>query len=201
MPLNDVSGPTKFLLYIFQFLWQPLAGRHHRDHLKRAFEAEAPDTDSDDTDAVDCGICANRDACTQAGECAVNVAKEVAKLRKEVDTLKKRVNELEQEVSQQKFSLQGDDTKVSFYTSFPSYEALQAFYTFLNSSVDDLSCLKFDAENQEGKGKRCRSWTLPPMEEFFLTLVRLQLGLMEQDFAYRFDISAIYSFENNNHLD
>lgn len=70
--------------------------------------------------------------------------------------MKKRVNELEQQVSQQKFSLhniQGDDTKVSLYTSFSSYGALQAFYTFLNSSVVDLSYSKFDAENQGGKGK------------------------------------------------
>ena len=31
--------------------------------------------------------------------------------------------------------------------------------------------------------------SLPPMEEFFLTLVRLRLGLLEQDIAYRFGVS------------
>ena len=125
---------------------------------ERAFEAAVPDTDSDDSysGAVDRGVCANRDICTQAGECAVNVEKEAAKIREEIDTLKKQVNELEQQVSQQKFSLhniQGDDTEVSFYTSFPSYGALQAFCSFLGSSVDDLSYSKFDAEKQGGKGK------------------------------------------------
>ena len=39
---------------------------------------------------------------------------------------------------------------------------------------------------QSNKGRpRC----LSPIDEFFLTLVRLRLGLLEQDIAYRFDIS------------
>ena len=33
------------------------------------------------------------------------------------------------------------------------------------------------------------SRTLPPIEELFLTLISLQLGLMEQDLAYHFQIS------------
>lgn len=35
-----------------------------------------------------------------------------------------------------------------------------------------------------------RPRTLPPIEEFFLVLVRLRLGLLEQDLAYRFNISS-----------
>ena len=38
-----------------------------------------------------------------------------------------------------------------------------------------------------GEGGRKRS--PPPLEEFVLTMVRLRLGLFEQDLAYRFGVS------------
>ena len=37
--------------------------------------------------------------------------------------------------------------------------------------------------------KHCRPRALRPEDEFFLVLVRLHLGLMEQDLADRFEIS------------
>ena len=44
-------------------------------------------------------------------------------------------------------------------------------------------------QNAGGEVKRCRPRSLLPMEELFLTLVRLCLGLIEQDLAFRFNIS------------
>ena len=40
----------------------------------------------------------------------------------------------------------------------------------------------------ETKKKRC-NWSIPPIEELFMTLIRLRLGLMKQDIAYRFSLS------------
>ena len=39
--------------------------------------------------------------------------------------------------------------------------------------------------------KKGRKRALAPLEEFFLVLVRLQIGLLEKDLAYRFGISPI----------
>ena len=38
-----------------------------------------------------------------------------------------------------------NDTKVSFYTSFQSYEALKAFYAYLGPSVDSLTYSKVES--------------------------------------------------------
>lgn len=42
---------------------------------------------------------------------------------------------------------------------------------------------------QAVKTNKGRRKILPPLEEFFLILIRLCLGLFEQDLAYRFGIS------------
>ena len=81
------------------------------------------------------------------------------------------------------------DEMVAFYTGFQSFGALQAFYSFLGPAVDHLFNSAKHADNAEAIKHQCPQRTLPPLEEFFMTLVRLQLGLKEQDLAYRFGIS------------
>ena len=95
-------------------------------------------------------------------------------------------------LEQQRFRLSNmkdDDSKVHFYTGFTSYAALNAVFTYIGPCVNSLCYSKLESEAQQVHRKRCRPRTLPPMEEFFLTLVRLRLGLMEQDLAYRFNVS------------
>ena len=48
--------------------------------------------------------------------------------------------------------------------------------------------MQMEAE-ESSKHSRCRPISLLPMEELFMTLVRLHLGLSEQDIAYRFNLS------------
>ena len=83
-----------------------------------------------------------------------------------------------------------DDVKIAFFTGFPSYGSLHSFYKYLGPGVDHLcySSKQSDSDKQSSS-KRCRQRALPPKEEMFLTLVHLQLGLVEQDLAYRFNIS------------
>ena len=84
-----------------------------------------------------------------------------------------------------------DDNKVRFYTGFATLSALMVCFNFLGDSVNKLhywasTSSAVEAQTKSSKG---RKRILPPLEEFFLMLVRLRLGLLEQDLAYRFHIS------------
>ena len=93
-----------------------------------------------------CTVYVRRDASTQTENSIIATERELQAL-KQIDLLQQQVNE-------QKFRLcniQGDDTKVSFYTSFQSYEALKAFYAYLGPFVDSLTYSKVESENQQEK--------------------------------------------------
>jgi len=80
---------------------------------------------------------------------------------------------------------------VAFYTGFPSRAALMACFKFLgpadnelmywNSKIDDAPC--------KVKRKGC-PWKLAPIDEFFIVLVRLRLGLLEQLLAALVGVSC-----------
>ena len=103
-----------------------------------------------------------------------------------------RINELELEIkeidrqrSKQKFrimNIKDDDSQVLYYTGFKSYDVFKAFFDYLGPAVNYL-CYSSDKITSRKKNRRHR--TLPPIEECFLTLVRLRTGLTEQDIAYR----------------
>ena len=103
--------------------------------------------------------------------------------------------ELKKKVEESKFRLENfkhDDKQVLFYTGFQSYSSLMACYNYLGPSVN---CLEYwgskrtdTTQDDKRPGGRYRS--LPPLEEFFLVLVRLRLGLFERDLAERFGVST-----------
>ena len=114
----------------------------------------------------------------------------------QVKKLEARVCELEEEIKElrkdesSRFSLESiasDDSKVAFYTGFPSYDHLKICFDFLGPAASQL--IYRDSRRVLDHSNKGRPRSLPPMEELFLTLVRLQLGLLEQDIAYRFGIS------------
>ena len=82
-----------------------------------------------------------------------------------------------------------DDEKVAGYTGFQSFAALRAFCRYLGPGEDHLFYSTKHAENAEPVNHRCRQRSLPLLEELFMTLVHLRLGLMENDLAYRFGTS------------
>ena len=121
-------------------------------------------------------------------------------LEGQVRQLKERVAQLEHECeglkAKQPFRLRNisaDDTKVRFYTGFSSMAALMVCFNFLGPSVNTLnywsSTSASGAPEHQIKSTKGRPRLLSPLEEFFLVLVRLRLGLFEQDLAYRFGIS------------
>ena len=79
-----------------------------------------------------------------------------------------------------------DDGLVRLYTGFISYCVLLNFYKFLGPAVNDL----FHWGGRKGKSSIQKQPTkLSPMNNFFLTLVKLKLDLQVWDLAFRFGIS------------
>ena len=83
-----------------------------------------------------------------------------------------------------------DNSKVQFYTGFPSKENLQICFEFAGSAVNHLQYWKAKQYHYITKKKilslKCGlQRKLSPLEEFFC---RLRLGLFEEDLADRFGI-------------
>ena len=120
---------------------------------------------------------------------------------REIDILKLKIQHLQDSLVEAKsaavkslFCLENikeKDELVKFYTGFPDFDTLHTAYTVI---------LESDAKvMRQWEGKKCkndyseikqgRACKLPLIEQFFLTLVRLRLGLFELDLANRFGIS------------
>ena len=141
-----------------------------------------------------------------AGSCKVDVgvntddvvdSEEVAKLRERVAKLEEEAKLLQIEVAvlQKKddmkmrlATISGDDAKILFYTGFLSYEHLMVCFNFLGLAVAALE-YRDSAKFPDDRSNKGRPRSLSPIDEFFMVLVRLRLGLLEQDVAYRFGIS------------
>ena len=97
-------------------------------------------------------------------------------------------SELQQE--KQVFQLENmkdDNTKVKFYTGFASFSTLMVCFNFLGPSVSKLNY--WTSGTSEVKSNKGRKRLLSPLNEIFLVLVQLRLGLCEQDLAHWFCIS------------
>ena len=106
----------------------------------------------------------------------------IKELKKEIEVLKAEKVET--------FGLQrfmGSNADIHFYTGLPSYVVLIAIFHFLEPLVNQLNYCPDSHIPPDYVPTRRRS--LPPIDEFFMTLVRLHLGLLEQDLAHRFRIS------------
>ena len=79
----------------------------------------------------------------------------------------------------------GNDKLVRMYTGFSSFDVLLAFFEFLGPSVNSLNYWG----KKEREWKRRRQRKLDPLNQFFLTLIKLKLNLRSLDLAVRFGIS------------
>jgi len=99
---------------------------------------------------------------------------DVLHLQSEVTVLREQVNDLQAELQNCKFgvkSLQCDDRTTRFYTGL-SFTMLLTLFSFLASHVKKSAT------------------TLPRIDEMFLVLVKLRLGLANEDLAHRFRVHS-----------
>ena len=126
------------------------------------------------------------------GESAVQTdltCDKLASMLAHTEQLEKQVPELEKRLKSQLFRLSNianDSQKVLFYTGFQDYAMC---YDYLGPAVNNLNYWG-SVNSTDSKRTSGRTQSLPPLEEFFLVLVRLRLGLFERDLGDRFGISV-----------
>ena len=85
-------------------------------------------------------------------------------------------------------NFKGRDKEIKFYTGFATWNLFHLFFQSLE--VYDVYNLQYiGRERTFPDGKRGPLRALDLLNEFFLTVIRLRLGLMEADMADRFGIS------------
>ena len=111
----------------------------------------------------------------------------------DISKLTENVSMFKQEVLSAKFCLDNyiasSNKKVSFYTGFPSIAPLNACFNYLGPSVNELTYWNPSVSSSDTKSKG-RKRKLSPREEFFMVLIWLRLGSLEQDLADRFGVSC-----------
>ena len=132
---------------------------------------------------------------------------EIQRIKLQVSQLQVELEEARNSATCSLFRLENIKDKnelVRFYTGFPDYGILLAFYEqILESGAKVMK--QWDSRRCEDPGeatdvKHGPSCKLPLLEQLFLTLVRLRLGSFETDLAVRFGLSVI-NFTDNHNMD
>ena len=80
-----------------------------------------------------------------------------------------------------------DDSLIKFYTGFASYTLFLSFFEFLGPSMYRLN---YWGDGERKTSRRRKNTALTPLNQYFLTLVKLRLNLQVKDVAHRFRIST-----------
>ena len=86
--------------------------------------------------------------------------------------------------------IKDNDVLIRFYTGFVSYELLLNFFEFLGPSVNQLNYWGDDKRKRKTDRKWKYKSRLTPINQFFLTIVKLRLNLKIVDISVRFGIST-----------
>ena len=81
-----------------------------------------------------------------------------------------------------------DDSKIRFHTGFSSYNTLKAVFDWLEPSALSMISIYYTASDTISLAGRKRN--MPLIDEFFILLTRMRLGLLEEDLADRFDCTV-----------
>ena len=131
-------------------------------------------------------------------QCVQDLQESIKTLRSELSASLLKSNQLMQQLQQEKnrkdFSLdrfKNDDKKIRFYTGFVSFGMFLACFDFLLASAKQMRTWQgkrtsMDERTTEKPGPKPK---LSHLDQFFLTMVRLRLGLSVEDLADRFGIN------------
>lgn len=117
-----------------------------------------------------------------------------------LEVASKNISDLQDKVSRfeaNQFCLdkiKDDNDAIMFYTSFPNYQCLIAVFKYLEGTTSRLQYWKGQNTNSEKRANRStrlgKKHKLSLLDEFFMVLFRLKVGLFVRDISERFGISA-----------
>ena len=119
---------------------------------------------------------------------------EIERHEEQIAQLQAGVLRLEDEVRtllSQRFCLkrfEGSDSDIQFYTGLPSYPVFMCLYRYLEPLLCHLRLCRSDVKSTSTQAFKPRARALQPIDELLQVLIRLQLGLLEQDLAHRVNI-------------
>ena len=126
----------------------------------------------------------------EAAEAALELSLELLKSsQRDLAAAEVEISALQIKVDISRFGLkrfQADDDSIKFYTGFPSYNHLLKVYSLLEPSAERMSYIYSAGMNVQESWPSARTMVL--IDEFFLFLVRVRVGLFAQDLAHRFNI-------------
>lgn len=133
------------------------------------------------------------DYCTVPGPVAVNNSLDkTEELRKELARLKRQLEELSvnSRFCLGRFAASDDDIK--FYTRFVTYSHLMAFWKLIEPASHNMirasRATATTVKSEPGTTDSALCQSLQPIDEFFLFMVHLSVGLTHRDLAHRFNI-------------
>lgn len=118
----------------------------------------------------------------------------INKLQEELGKLKLELHDFQV----RKFTVENfkeDDSAIRFYTGFPNYKCFESFFKYLEPKVAKLQYWGNrnvpDSQPYQKKGRKKpeRKRSISPLNELFMVLVRLKVGLFAKDLSDRFFIS------------
>ncbi|XP_062336855.1 uncharacterized protein LOC134036116 [Osmerus eperlanus] len=151
--------------------------------------AQRPEDEVEDSMDVDV-LLQCHDYCAKPEPSALDMAYEKIEAQKQIiEELRKRVEEvtLKQSFGLERFSASDDD--IRFYTRFASYRHLDAFWRQIEPATMRIVRVGTRTPTSTTAAQPLRpSRCLPLIDELFLFLVYLSLGLKEKDLGDRFNI-------------
>ena len=166
---------------------QVIKPRKRKSPRKRIFSLPTEESDecSGETEAV------NESASSVATSTDVR-GEDIDALVKERELLRSKLSESESKLKSAQLrisSVEYNDKMIQFYTGFSSYKLLKACFHFLGPAVENLNYwgqgkdVETNNDALDGSDKNSRSKgrhrTLCPIDEFFLVMIRLRLGLLK----------------------
>jgi len=117
--------------------------------------------------------------------------KELSEVRDELKAKCEEVTELQERVQQmERFRVPQNDRDVHFFTGLPTYAVFLCLFRFVEPLLGNLRYRTDVSQRDCASPVSSRTRALNPIDELFLALMKLRLGLLNQDLAYRFNISV-----------